>query len=839
MSSEQPPRSPEVSPIQIANAESSTTSSGTRKRRRKTDDGDRSRVSRACDRCKIKKTRCSGKQPCSLCTSAKATCEFTAIYRRGRLPPITTEGDDGEGYHREDGLVSEQAATEFGSRNLEANSHPRGHGRDEVHRGDLQYSLAAGDGNMRHELGDSRNSDENINSATSLGSRINLSDLAGEPSRTQSSRNSPEPAQTDQQGHYVGPSSGASFLLRVQKKLRSEVFLSQNSSIFTFGDAPLSEYDPSFFVLPPKEDAKHLVARYFDFAVPTHRFLHRPTIEAFLDEFYDNLGVLQRSGGAEGKIALLFMVLAQAKDYMHPETFNGGDTSARYFQAADRQLLAEKGGVRLTSIQARLCQCFYLLSQSRVNHCWSLFGTTAHLILAIGIHRRRRSDGQTNVDLIELECRKRVFWCAYTLDNYLSASLGRPRTFHDEDIDQELPNCVSDSDLFSSHINPSILKAQSVMMAPIAHARLSKIISQILRDLYSIKPPSSKLRVTLTAKHSMALKDWRAGLSRFLDADGIDTSLMIPLFQRQRNVLNLAYWHAQILVYRPFLLSDFASLYRDDHRNRRLSFTSTTDNNITACLDAAMKITSIVNDLTESGQMYQAFWFTHYFAFCAVVVLYVYTIQRKHCLREEQTKYFEAAILCHSQISTRAKKESLAQRYSVVLDELKHEAVRINTPIAHIESTEINEELGNDSMRAMDPAQMSSNLVAGQTGLDLNSPLEVPNFTSWGDFDSLMSAVVATRSLNAAHEKIKLPPPISQVAPSSTLFTVDDLVFSRSQSIPDTPLVAYPGSSRSKSDYVHYTARDLDRFANNGANKYASIGLVPKVITRSSTPRAS
>jgi hypothetical protein len=96
----------------------------------------------------------------------------------------------------------------------------------------------------------------------------------------------------------------------------------------------------------------------------------------------------------------------------------------------------ETGEIRLTSVQARLCQCFYLLSRSRVNHCWSLFGTTAHLILAIGIHRKRRVEASNGVDLVELECRKRVFWCAYGLDNYLSAALGRPRTFHDEDIDQ-------------------------------------------------------------------------------------------------------------------------------------------------------------------------------------------------------------------------------------------------------------------------------------------------------------------------------------------------------------------------------------------------------------------
>jgi len=37
---------------------------------------------------------------------------------------------------------------------------------------------------------------------------------------------------------------------------------------------------------------------------------------------------------------------------------------------------------------------------------------------------------------IDEECRKRVFWCAYSLDNYLSAALGRPKIFHDEDVDQ-------------------------------------------------------------------------------------------------------------------------------------------------------------------------------------------------------------------------------------------------------------------------------------------------------------------------------------------------------------------------------------------------------------------
>lgn len=112
--------------------------------------------------------------------------------------------------------------------------------------------------------------------------------------------------------------------------------------------------------------------------------------------------------------------------------------SARYFFAAEHQLSKERGAVRLASVQTRLLQCFYLLTQSRINHCWSLFGTLSHLAFAIGLHRGRRYDtsSRSKVDYVEIESRRRLFWCAYSLDKYLAAALGRPRTFKDEDIDQ-------------------------------------------------------------------------------------------------------------------------------------------------------------------------------------------------------------------------------------------------------------------------------------------------------------------------------------------------------------------------------------------------------------------
>lgn len=284
--------------------------------------------------------------------------------------------------------------------------------------------------------------------------------------------------------------------------------------------------------------------------------------------------------------------------------------SARYFLMADHQLSKERGEVRLTSVQARLCQCFYLLSLSRINHCWTLFGTTAHLALAIGLNRNRRADPVGGLNHVDVECRRRVFWCAYSLDNYLSAALGRPRTFHDADIDTELPSCIDDSDLHPSFpaAPPPARRGQSIMLAPVAHVKLSRIVSLILRDLYPIRPMSTSARSALTAKCSADLQSWHAEMAKFLDSDAVNAALLLPIYQRQRNVLNLAYWHATILTHRPFLLSNFARLQQNGTHARSPAHRLQAETSVRECLEAAMNIAELVDELVQSQQMFRAYW---------------------------------------------------------------------------------------------------------------------------------------------------------------------------------------------------------------------------------------
>jgi hypothetical protein len=107
----------------------------------------------------------------------------------------------------------------------------------------------------------------------------------------------------------------------------------------------------------------------------------------------------------------------------------------------------------------------------------------------------------------------------------------------------------------------------------------------------------------LAKKHHNELLRWREGIAHFLD---IEASLLNELFQRQSNVLRLAYAHALLLVHRPFLLSNFENLTRRDS-NTKIN-DALAGANVRECLTAAMSIVAIVNDICEGGQMFRAFW---------------------------------------------------------------------------------------------------------------------------------------------------------------------------------------------------------------------------------------
>lgn len=313
-------------------------------------------------------------------------------------------------------------------------------------------------------------------------------------------------------------------------------------------------------------------------------------------------------------------------------------------------------------------------------------------------------------------------------------------------------------------------------MAPIEHIKLSKILSSVLRDLYPIRPPSLPHRISLAQKYTTDLLTWRQSNAHFLDTNNLPSSLLIPIYQRQRNVLNLAYYHALLLVHRPFLLSNFASLTHFEQTAAQRgggglvggdisgAMELTCKENLQHCLDAALGIVRVVDEIAES-QVFRAFWFTQYYAFCAVVVLYIYRIQQGIVEPGKCEGYYAAGLRCQGVLSSISEEDCLSKRYVLVLEELRIEAAKVQGPSGGQQSVQnamtptsapasgmvpnLNSNLGEtpgfaDPYFGAAAGGPTNNLPTPESAAFNTSFLPtssiMADLTSWGQFDSLVTA---------------------------------------------------------------------------------------------------
>ncbi|KAM0426027.1 hypothetical protein ACHAPT_008658 [Fusarium lateritium] len=185
-----------------------------------------------------------------------------------------------------------------------------------------------------------------------------------------------------------------------------------------------------------------------------------------------------------------------------------------------------------------------------------------------------------------------------------------------------------------------------------------------------------------------------------------------------------------------------------------------------------MNIVAKIDDLHSNGLLYNTFWFSHYFAFSAVVMLYVYAIQQRHAPPETYLPAFHAATKCQAQITSIAMPGSLGQRYGVVLQELRVELLRHNTHLLELISTNgegaaggsanlrngeegllgsyTNQDILDLGPQGIGFAPAAEDItgqlgLAGQDGLGFSehSPgSSIVQMTGWGQFESLVTGGV-------------------------------------------------------------------------------------------------
>lgn len=450
-------------------------------------------------------------------------------------------------------------------------------------------------------------------------------------------------------------------------------------SIFASGDIKYPDEHSSEVALPAPHVVNGLVKRYFDFAVPSHRFFHQPTVSTWIEILLEDDGGFEEAKLRPIHRAIVFLIMGTALLYKvdghgistGSKDLIAGDDSERmrerYFRAAQSILESERGTARLESVQARLASVLFLLNTSRLNQAWYMLGTTHQLIIALGLHRSRSSAASAQ-DCILQECRKRCYWVAYTVDTYFSVMLGRPPLMSDHGVDQRYPALVNDENITAETLHHGPVVRDCVQAAPIFHAKLARIIRRASNEQYSAHNSSIRKQIETAQSLNEEIDSWQQELPIFLGG-GVHPSSLVPIFRRQLRVVQMATAHATMIVNRPLVLTrpsdpEMVRFYVDK------------------CLSAAHKVLEMVLELVEANHLFAAFWNFQYITFHALSVVYVWIFQRRRDRLGSARSDYDENRLCelaekvHAHLAEATEQNAPNLRYSIILEELKQETLR-------------------------------------------------------------------------------------------------------------------------------------------------------------------
>lgn len=156
----------------------------------------------------------------------------------------------------------------------------------------------------------------------------------------------------------------------------------------------------------------------------------------------------------------------------------------KYYKAS-RALLQDITECRdLTSLQALLFIILFLQAASNLSACYAFIGMALRSALRIGLHRHLKHE---QIDTIEDETRRRIFYVIRQMDIYVSTLLGFPLMLNCDDVDQPYPTEVDDEYVTPGMILQPPPGSSSFYVAFNAHTRLMEILAKITKYVYPMK----------------------------------------------------------------------------------------------------------------------------------------------------------------------------------------------------------------------------------------------------------------------------------------------------------------------------------------------------------------
>ncbi|KAJ7447185.1 fungal-specific transcription factor domain-containing protein [Mycena latifolia] len=216
----------------------------------------------------------------------------------------------------------------------------------------------------------------------------------------------------------------------------------------------------------------------------------------------------------------------------------------------------------LHQLQLICLSVLYLAGTSHPEECWILAGLGLRCAQGAGAHHR---SGYSHMSPLEAELYKRVFYILVAEDSLMNSFKGRPSITHSVDFDLDLPlDCDEEYWEIPNAVQPRGKPSASAFL--VAYVPLMMIFGRIQRAVYPVngQPPSADIIAELDSE----LNGWVSALPAHLRWDPNQGNLVmvfalffgaavsyawLQVFLRQSAALYASYYHAQILIHRPFI----------------------------------------------------------------------------------------------------------------------------------------------------------------------------------------------------------------------------------------------------------------------------------------------
>lgn len=192
----------------------------------------------------------------------------------------------------------------------------------------------------------------------------------------------------------------------------------------------------------------------------------------------------------------------------------------------------------LEDLQALCLILQHIRSFRKPGASWFIARLAVSMAVELGLHRSSKKchTPDRKIDYIEVEMRKRVWWCLYAIEVNLCAKLGRPVGIREEDYDIELPERIDDEYLTSEGFLPRPEGVEGCTFdVGIEMFKVIPLYIEMNASLYAVARPNRDKYVDLVEQLEKRLIQWRNQVPKWISHDS-------PRIEHRYQALTLDLW---------------------------------------------------------------------------------------------------------------------------------------------------------------------------------------------------------------------------------------------------------------------------------------------------------